>query len=187
MFLVLLTAWILIQVEHDFLLVKYVIVVFLTDFIIRVFVSPRFSPALIIGRLIVSRQVPEYVGAPQKKFAWQIGIALSGLMFILLVILNSYSIITAVSCLVCLVFLFFESAFGICLGCLVYNWVYKKQALYCAGEACEVGTKQAIQKTSKAQVLIVFGSIVFVLLAIIFFNDQFREAPKNLKEIVRSL
>jgi hypothetical protein len=42
---------------------------FLTDFIIRVFVNPKFSPTLIIGRLIVSNQVPEYVGAPQKKFA----------------------------------------------------------------------------------------------------------------------
>ena len=115
MFLFLLIALMLIQFKHDFLLVKYVIVVFITDFIIRVFVSPRFSPALIIGRLIVSRQVPEYVGAAQKKFAWQIGLALSGLMFFLLVILNSYSVITGFTCLLCLVFLFFESAFGICL------------------------------------------------------------------------
>jgi hypothetical protein len=187
MFLVLLTSWLLIQFKQDFLLVKCVIVVFLVDFIIRVFASPRFSPFLIIGRLAVSRQVPEYVGAPQKKFAWKIGVALSGLMFFLLVILNSYSIITAVSCIICLVFLFFESAFGICLGCLAYNWFYKKQALYCAGEACEERTKQAIQKTSRVQVLIVLGSIVFVLLTIMFFNDQFRAAPKNLKEIVSSL
>ncbi len=50
-------------------MIKYVITMFLTDFIIRVFVNPKFSPTLIIGRLIVSNQVPEYVGAPQKKFA----------------------------------------------------------------------------------------------------------------------
>jgi hypothetical protein len=187
MFLVLLISLMLILFKQDFLLVKYVIVVFLTDFIIRVFVSPRFSPVLIIGRLVVSRQAPEYVGAPQKKFAWQIGMALSGLMFFLLVILNSYSIITGVICLLCLVFLFFESAFGICLGCLVYGWFYKDEALYCAGDACEVRTKQAIQKTSWAQVLIVIGSILYVLLAIMFFNDQFRAAPKNLMEIINSL
>ena len=187
MFLVLLISLMLILFKQDFLLVKYVIVVFLTDFIIRVFVSPRFSPVLIIGRLVVSRQVPEYVGAPQKKFAWQIGMALSGLMFFLLVILNSYSIITGVICLLCLVFLFFESAFGICLGCLVYGWFYKDEALHCAGEACEVRTKQAIQKTSWTQVFIVVCSIVYVLLAIIFFNDQLRAVPKNLKEIINSL
>jgi len=187
MFLALLISLMLIQFKQDFLLVKYVIVVFLTDFIIRVFVSPRFSPVLIIGRLVVSRQVPEYVGAPQKKFAWQIGLALSGLMFLLLVILNSYSIITGVTCLLCLVFLFFESAFGICLGCLVYGWFYKDEALYCAGESCEVKPKQSIQKTSWTQVFIVLGFVAFVILAIMFFNDQLRAAPKNLKEIINSL
>ncbi len=177
----------LILFKRDFLLVKYVIVVFLTDFIIRVFVSPRFSPTLIIGRLIVSRQVPEYVGAPPKKFAWKIGLALSGLMFFLLNILNSYSIITAVTCFICLIFLFFESAFGICLGCLFYGLFYKDEAQYCAGEVCEVTKKQAIQKTSWVQMLIVVGSIVYVVLAVLFFNEHFRVAPKHLKEIINSL
>src|SRR5215212_9671593 len=108
MFLALFISLMLILFQQDFSLVKYVIVIFLTDFIIRVFVSPRFSPVLIIGRLVVSRQTPEYVGAPQKKFAWKIGLALSALMFFLMVILNSYSILTGVTCLVCLLFLFFE-------------------------------------------------------------------------------
>src|SRR5688572_9993346 len=72
MFLALATSLVLIMFRQDFTLVKYVIVIFLSDFIVRVFISPRFSPMLIIGRLIVSRQVPEYVGAPQKKFAWKI-------------------------------------------------------------------------------------------------------------------
>src|SRR5215213_3684627 len=184
LFLVLSAALALILFKQDFLLVKYVIVVFLTDFIIRVFISPRFSPTLIIGRLIVSRQVPEYVGAPQKKFAWKIGLALSVLMFFLLVILNSYSIVTGVTCLVCLLFLFFESAFGICLGCLFYGLFYKDEALYCAGESCEAPKKQAIQKTSWVQILIVFSFMVWVLLAVVFFNNHFRMAPRSLKEII---
>ena len=183
-FLGLFMALMLILFKQDFLLVKYVIVVFLTDFIIRIFVSPRFSPSLIIGRLIVSRQVPEYVGAAPKKFAWKIGLALSGLMFFLLVILNSYSIITAVMCVMCLVFLFFESAFGICLGCLFYGLLYKNEPLYCAGEICEVTKKQPIQRTSWMQIFIVFVSIMFVLLTIIFFNHYFSIAPRNLKEII---
>ncbi|HYE54298.1 MAG TPA: DUF4395 domain-containing protein, partial [Chitinophagaceae bacterium] len=177
---------VLILFEKDFVLVKYVIVLFLTDFIIRVFVSPRFSPALIIGRLIVCRQVPEYVGAPQKKFAWKIGLALSALMFFLLVILNSYSIVTSVTCVLCLVFLFFESAFGICLGCLFYGLLYREEAQLCTGKSCEL-QQQAIQKTSLAQLLVVFGSIVYVLLAVVFFNDHFRAAPRHLKEILSSL
>ena len=185
MFLFLLIALMLILFKQDFLLVKYVIVVFLTDFIIRVFVSPRFSPLLIIGRLIVSRQVPEYVGAPPKRFAWTIGLALAALMFFLLVVLNSYSVITVVTCFICLFFLFFESAFGICLGCLFYSMFYKDGSRYCAGEVCEVRKRQPIQNTSWVQVSVVAGSVVFVLLAFVFFNDYFSATPRNLKEILR--
>ena len=187
LFLILFISLMLILFKQDFLLVKYVIVVFLTDFIIRVFVSPRFSPVLIIGRLVVSRQVPEYVGAAQKKFAWKIGLSLSVVMFFLLVVLNSYSIVTASICLLCLLFLFFESAFGICLGCLFYRLFYKDEPLYCAGEICEEPKKQAIQQTSAVQILIVFGSVVYLLLAIAFFNDYFRAAPRALKEIINRL
>jgi hypothetical protein len=186
MFLVLLIALVQILFRQDFLLVKYVIVVFLTDFILRVFVSPRFSPLLIIGRLIVSRQVPEYVGAPPKKFAWTIGLVLSCLMFFLLVVLNSYSIITGVTCLICLFFLFFESAFGICLGCLFYRLFYKDEARYCAGEVCSVKEREAIQHTSWAQVLVVVGAVVSILLAVVLFNDHFRVPPKSLKEVISS-
>ena len=183
-FLALGISLVLIMFKHDFLLVKYVIVLFLTDFIIRIFISPRFSPTLIIGRLIVSRQVPEYVAAAQKKFAWKIGLALSGLMFFLLVILNSYSIITGISCLLCLVFLFFESAFGICLGCVFYGFFYKDDKLYCAGKACEELNKQSIQKTSPVQIFIVIATIAYILLAIAFFNDRFGVPPKKLQEVI---
>ena len=176
----------LILFKSNFLMIKYFIVAFLTDLIIRVFVNPRFSPSLIIGRLIVSRQVPEYVGAAQKKFAWKIGIILAGLMFFLLVVVNSTSIITGFTCLICLVFLFFESAFGICLGCLFYGLFYKEEAKYCAGEICEVTKKQDIQKTSWVQILIIFGFIAYVVLTILFFNDQFSETPRNLWHIIGS-
>src|SRR4030095_13418573 len=77
--------------KNNFLPIKYILTVFLADFIIRVFINPKFSPTLIIGRLIVSNQTPEYVGAQQKKFAWVIGVILSATMFILMVIVNSYS------------------------------------------------------------------------------------------------
>ena len=172
--------------KENFLMIKYFIIIFLTDLIIRVFVNPKFSPSLIIGRLIVSRQVPEYVGAAQKKFAWKIGIILAGLMFFLLVVVNSYSIITGLTCLICLAFLFFESAFGICLGCLFYGLFYKDEAQYCAGEICDVRKKQDIQKTSRVQILIIFGFIVYVVLTILFFNDLFSKNPKNLWQIINS-
>src|SRR6266513_3977718 len=186
LFVFMFVSLVLILFKENFLMIKYFIITFLTDFIIRVFVNPKFSPSLIIGRLIVSRQVPEYVGAAQKKFAWKIGIVLAGLMFFLLVVVNSTSIITGFTCLVCLVFLFFESAFGICLGCLFYCFFYKDEAQYCAGEICDVRKRQDIQKTSCVQILIIFGFIVYVVLTIVFFNDLFSQNPKNLWQTINS-
>ncbi len=160
--------------------IKYVITLFLTDFITRVFVNPKFSPTLIIGRLVVRNQVPEYVGAQQKKFAWIIGVALSGTMFIFMVVVNSYSPITGIICLICLVFLFFESAFGICLVCKFYSIFYKEKAKFCPGEVCDVKSKQDIQKTSGVQLLIVLAFIGFVILTAFLFNDNFSRHPNDL-------
>jgi len=115
----------LIVFKGDFLMLKYVITIFMVDFLVRVFINPMYAPTLIVGRWIVSRQTPEYVGAAQKRFAWIIGVVLSVTMFVLMVLLNSYSPISGIICLICLIFLFFESVFGICLGCLFYNMIYK--------------------------------------------------------------
>jgi len=172
--------------SKNFIVLKYFILAFLVDFIIRVFINPRFSPSLIIGRLIVRRQVPEYVGAAQKKFAWVIGLILVLIMLVLVVFVNSYSPITGLICLICLIFLLFESAFGICLGCLFYGWYYGKKARYCPGEVCEVNARHEIQKTSWMQLLIVFGFILFIVLSVYFFNNTFKEAPRNLFEIIGS-
>lgn len=166
--------------KGNFLMIKYVIPVFFVDFVIRVFISPRYSPTLIIGRLIVSRQTPEYVGAAQKKFAWIIGIVLSGAMLVLMVIVNTYSIITGLICLICLIFLFFEAVFGICLGCLFYNMIYKEKAQHCPGEICEVKDKHEIQKVTWSQIFVIIIVIALVVLMGFLFNDFFSIKPHDL-------
>lgn len=170
----------LILLKGNFLMIKYVITVFLLDFIIRVFINPKFAPTLIISRWIVSRQNPEYVGAAQKKFAWIIGVVLAAAMFVLMVILNSYSVITGIICLICLAFLFFESVFGICLGCLFYNLFYKEKAQHCPGEICEIKNKHDIQKISFLQILVVLAAVILVILMVILFNDFFSVKPHDL-------
>lgn len=180
LFLVIYTALMLIVFSNNFLLVKYAITVFLADFIIRVFINPKFSPSLIIGRLIVRNQVPEYVGARQKKFAWIIGLILSGTMFVLMVLINSYSPITGIICLLCLIFLFFESAFGICLACKAYRFIWGEKVQYCPGEVCEANARQPIQKTSGTQLLVVVAFVGFIFMAVYFFGDEFRKTPHNL-------
>jgi hypothetical protein len=180
LFLWMYTSLMLILFNNNFVPIKYGIIIFFTDFIIRVFVNPRFAPTLILGRLIVRNQNPEYVGAKQKKVAWIIGVALSAIMLIFLVIVNAYSPITGIICLVCLIFLFFESVFGICLGCKFYSLFFSDKAQYCPGEVCDVKSKQDIQKTSLSQWLIILGFIAFVTLTGILFNGQFGKKPYDL-------
>ncbi len=180
LFLATFISLMLILFKDNFVPIKYVITLFLIDFIIRVFISPKFSPTLIIGRLIVRNQVPEYVGAQQKKFAWIIGVTLSATMFALMVVVNSYSPVTGIVCLICLVFLFFESAFGICLGCKFYSLFHKEKAQYCPGEVCDKKSKHDIQKTSGLQLLIILAFIGLVFLTAYLFNDDFSRHPYDL-------
>ena len=164
----------------DFLMIKYFVLIFLLDFIIRVLISPKYSPTLIIGRMIVSRQTPEYVGAAQKKFAWIIGLVLAVTMLILLVIMNTKSPVTGIICLICQIFLLFESAFGICLGCLFYNLFYKEKAQHCPGEVCERKDKQAIQRVSWTQVLIVIAFVALAVATFILCKANFNQPPLDL-------
>ena len=180
-------AWMLVIFEERFFLIKLVNTIFLIDFIIRMFISPKYSPSLIIGRLFVSNQTPEYVGAAPKKFAWTIGLVLASIIFLLLVVWNSTSIITGIICQICLIFLFFEAVFGICLGCKFYPLFHKEKTQYCPGDNCEVKTKQEIQKTSLLQKGVVIGFFVFVIAITILFNDRFSANPNDLWPIITSV
>jgi hypothetical protein len=180
LFLATFTSLLFILFKQNFVPIKYVIIFFLTDFMIRIFINPKFSPTLIFARLIVRNQTPEYVGAAQKKFAWIIGIVLSATMFIFFIIINAFSPITGIICLICLIFLFFESAFGICLGCKFYPLFFKDKVQYCPGEVCDVKQKQDIQKTSASQFLVLLAFIAFVFLTVYLMNDRFSEKPYDL-------
>jgi hypothetical protein len=180
LFLMLIIAILRVILLRDFLMLKYAVTVFATDIMIRVFVNPGFSPLLIIGRLMVRNQVPEYVGAKQKIFAWKIGLAMATIIFIHVVIINAYSPISGIFCLVCLAFLFFETAFGICLGCKFYSLFNNQQVQYCPGEVCERNEKQDIQKTSAVQVLIVLSFILCIFFVIRLFNADFSQKPHDL-------
>ncbi|MBK7212916.1 MAG: DUF4395 domain-containing protein [Bacteroidales bacterium] len=166
--------------KGNFVPIKYIITLFLTDFLIRVFINPRFSPTLILGRLIVRNQTPEYVGAKQKKFAWIIGVVLAATMFVFFIIVNAYSIFTGIICLICLIFLFFESAFGICLGCKFYPLFFKDKVQYCPGEVCDVKNKQEIQKTTGSQLLVLLAFVAFIVLLVYLMNASFSEMPYDL-------
>lgn len=139
----------------NYFYVKLFVSGFLLDFIIRMLINPRYAPSLIIGRRIVRSQEVEYTGAPQKRFAWTIGLGISLYLFVSLVLLNNASIVSCILCIVCLIFLFCETAFGICIGCLLYNLTHAKKAHFCPGGVCEIHQRQPIQEITPAQVAVV--------------------------------
>lgn len=161
----------------DFSQLKYASTFFLGDFLIRVLVSPRYAPSLVLGRFIVRKQTPEYVGAEQKKFAWIIGLVLGLVMFVMLNVLNLHSPVTGLICMLCQLFLLFESVFGICLGCKVYALIYGKQARYCPGEVCELKDRQPIQKTSRGQVLALVAFVALFIGAAFALRSHFAIPP----------
>lgn len=151
LFLVALVAFMHAWLEGNFTLVRMVVVGFFLDFVLRVLVSPRLAPSLIVGRFFVRNQKPELVGAAQKRFAWALGLALATAMMVLFVVMGIRGPITMLICVLCLLLLFFETAFGICLGCLMWNAFMKTPPELCPGGVCEVRERTAIQQVSALQ------------------------------------
>lgn len=64
-----------------------VVVAFLwVDFVVKVFIGPKFSPLLAMVRPFLSKGESQYVGAVQKRFAWGIGLVISTLVGLCLLI-----------------------------------------------------------------------------------------------------
>lgn len=140
------------------------VVAFLIDFTIRLFVHSNYAPSLVIGQWLVRRQQPEWTGAPQKRFAWAIGYALALTMFYLVVIQGVIGPVNLLICGLCLLLLFFESAFGICLGCWLYNRLRPDQAQLCPGGACDYMPNAKDQlKFSQILVVLAFAGLMIFL------------------------
>ncbi|HIO92558.1 MAG TPA: DUF4395 domain-containing protein [Leucothrix mucor] len=158
----------------DFTITKVFVVIFLVDFSIRVLINPKYSPTLIIARFFVRNQDVEYVGAPQKRFAWSIGLVLAIIMFYLIVLNNIIGPFNLLVCLICLTLLFFEAAFGICLGCKIYTLFHRQKAELCPGNTCAVKDRVAIQKINIFQYLLVplFLGLIFLVSSSSFIHGE---------------
>jgi hypothetical protein len=142
------------------LIVTQVFIIFFTlDFFMRV-IQPRYSPSLLLGRFFVQNQQPEYVGAIQKRFAWSIGLLLAVPMFYLLVIDFQPNPIKVLVCIICLLLLFLESAFSICVGCKIFGIFKKDPVTHCPGGVCEIRVKDSIQTFNMVQKVITFTVIL---------------------------
>ena len=140
---------------------KYFVTFFMLDFLIRV-INPRYSPSLLLGRFFVRNQKPEYVGAAQKRFAWLLGFIIAVPMFWYLVINFEPNPLKVFVCLICMVLLFFESAFSICVGCKIFGLIKKQDPKYCPGGVCEMDIKEPVQRFSPVQKVILLLTVAGV-------------------------
>lgn len=133
----------------DYIVIPFIIGFLVLNFAIGLFVNPRFAPTVLVARLMTFRQSPLPIGAIQKKFAWSLGLVLTTTIFVLsLFLLTNAAFFGPVCmlCLICLLFLYLESAFGICVGCQIYHlgirWKIIRApeiAPNCMGDSCEIG------------------------------------------------
>ena len=151
-----------VMLQHG-VVTRYFISFFTLDFLIRV-INSSYSPSLLLGRFFVQNQTPEYVGATQKRFAWGIGLLLALPMFYMLVIHWQPNPMKVLICSICLALLFLESAFSICLGCMLYNLIMPKKATHCPGGVCELKKKEKIQTFNVSQ-KIIFTLTLLTLIA----------------------
>ena len=156
-FMSFMNAWLI----GNFQPTRLFVVVFLIDFTIRIFINPRFAPSLIIGQWFVRKQQPEWSGAPQKRFAWAIGFVLALVMAYTMVINNMVGPINLLTCATCLILMLFETSFGICIGCKIYNALNKNQAQLCPGGVCEMPPEKnsGVSKTQLAVVALFAATI----------------------------
>ncbi len=138
---------------NGFILQRFAIIPYITgflalNFMIGIFINPKFSPTIIIAKLFVRKQSSLPIGAIQKKFAWSLGLALSTTIFVLSILLQkdaTYFEPVCMLCIICLILLYLETAFGICVGCKIYFLSIRLKLLKnptekpnCMGDACEV-------------------------------------------------
>ena len=161
-------AFVAIGFNHTIVARVYIAFMFI-DFTARI-INTNYSPSLLLGRFFVQNQIPEYVGATQKRFAWTLGWIIFIPMLWWFVInwdINFYKVLL---CVLCLLLTFLESAFSICIGCMMYQFITKKDASHCPGGVCEIRQKDPIQMFNPVQKVItaltmvglIFGTYLFL-------------------------
>ena len=132
------------------------------DFLARA-INANYSPSLLLGRLIVQNQKPEYVGSLQKRFAWTLGWFISFPMIYWFVLHWDITFYKVLICVLCITLMFLESAFSVCVGCIIYKAITREDPKHCPGGVCEVRTKDPIQTFNPIQKSIVALVIVALL------------------------
>jgi len=138
------------------------------DFTARM-ISPTYSPSLLLGKFMVRNQKPEYVGGLQKRFSWTLGWIISLPMMYWFVLHWDITFYKVLICILCLTLMTLESAFSICVGCMIYKWIIREEAQYCPGGACEIKIREPIQKFNPIQATIAIVTFLALIFGIYLF------------------
>ena len=163
------TLVIFIGIGFNHIIVARVYIAFLfLDFTARL-ISPKYSPSLLLGKFMVQNQKPEYVGGLQKRFAWSLGWIISLPMVYWFVLHWDITFYKVLICVLCITLMFLESAFSICVGCMIYKAITKEDPKHCPGGVCEVQQKEPIQMFNATQKFIAGATFVALISGIYLF------------------
>lgn len=146
----------------NFVPLRVFVIVFLIDLLVRLIVSWRLAPSMVIGAWFVRRQASEWVGAAPKRFAWLLGASIASVMFVVAVLLQFVGPPVILLCLTCLVLLFFESVFGICIGCAVFRRLRPDAPSLCVGASCDP-TRPPARVDGRGWIVVVAMVVVIVV------------------------
>lgn len=130
------TAWMLALTTDNYQPLRAFGMTFMIDMYLRLFVSTKWVPSLIIANWIVRPQRPEWVDAAPKKFAWSLGL---GMVITSCLAMGMFALtgpLPLLLCAGCIFFLFIEAAFGICIGCEIARRFSKNKPRLCPGDVC---------------------------------------------------
>lgn len=152
-------------------------ITFVIEFIVRTLLNPGLAPYMLLGKLIVSQQTPEWVEARPKHFAWSLGLLL-GIIMTFYIVFDIISLIRLAICWICLFLMFVESAFGICLGCLLYQ-LFRTNPVNCPGGICDTLPKRGFNPQNW-MVLAVFV-LVFAGTYVYIKHQRYQAKPQIIK------
>jgi len=160
---------IFVGIGYNHIIVARVYLAFLfIDFTARV-ITPSYSPSLLLGKFIVRNQNPEYVGGLQKRFAWTLGWLVSFPMLYWFVLNWDITFFKVMICVLCLTLMILESAFSICVGCMIYKAIIDKNPQHCPGGVCEIKKKDPIQTFNPMQAIIAAITAIGLVAGIYLF------------------
>jgi hypothetical protein len=145
---------IFVSIGYNHIIVARVYLAFMfMDFTARM-ISPSYAPSLLLGKFIVRNQEPEYTGGLQKRFAWTLGWFISLPMMWWFVIHWDITFYKVLICVLCLTLMFLETAFSVCVGCMIYKAIIKEDPKHCPGGVCKIKQKEPIQMFNPIQKII---------------------------------